>query len=266
MKTVAQPVEVRRAQPDLIDRVADALPAEIRADYYREMRHCRSLPENDEMLRILRAMQFLVLLIEGAPGRVAVERQLIEKLVNEIKDHLRETLGASEEYHAQLESRLIGLPDAIAKGISPEAIAATIKENLRQQFIRSTLPETAEALSATSQQMKKVCGEFSATAGTIGDAYRGAAKDASRAVGAMRADISSVTSLAERTIKELSVTFDKAYRWTAYSLSGLALIIGFVLGTIATFWITSPAKPVAEAPAPVVQTAPQEAPTPKRKK
>jgi len=33
-----------------------------RADYYRELTHCRSLPENDEMLRILRAMQFLALL------------------------------------------------------------------------------------------------------------------------------------------------------------------------------------------------------------
>ena len=46
------------SEPDLIDRIANALPAEVRADYYREMRHCRSLPENDEMLRILRAMQF----------------------------------------------------------------------------------------------------------------------------------------------------------------------------------------------------------------
>lgn len=266
MKTAAQPVEVRRGEPDLIDRVADALPAEVRADYYRELRHCRSLPENDEMLRILRAMQFLVLLIEEAPGRVGVERGLIENLLNQIKDHLRETLDASQEYHAQLESRLTALPDSIANGISPEAIAATIKENLRQQFIRSTLPETVEALSATSQQMKKVCGEFSTTARTLGDAYRGAAQDASRAVGAMRAEISSVANLAESTIKELSVTFDKAYRWTAYSLSGLALIIGFVLGTIATFWFTSPAKPVAEAPAPVVQAAPQEAPKPKKKR
>ena len=46
-------------EKDLIDRIAESLPADVRADYYREMRHCRSLPENDEMLRILRAMQFL---------------------------------------------------------------------------------------------------------------------------------------------------------------------------------------------------------------
>ena len=46
-------------EPDTLDRIANALPPEVRADYYREMRHLRSLPENDEMLRILRAMQFL---------------------------------------------------------------------------------------------------------------------------------------------------------------------------------------------------------------
>ena len=46
--------------PDLIDRIATALPAELRADYYRELAHSRNLPESDELLRILRAMQFLV--------------------------------------------------------------------------------------------------------------------------------------------------------------------------------------------------------------
>jgi chromosome segregation ATPase len=211
-------------------------------------------------------MQFLVLLIEGAPSRIAIERQFIERLLTELKDHLRDTLDTSQEYHVQLEQRLSTLPEEIARGISPEAIAGTIKENLRQQFIRSTLPETAEALAATSLQIKKVCGEFSATARDLGDAYRGAAQDAKRAVGAMRSEISSVTNAAESAIKELSVTFHKAYRWTAYSLSGLAVLIGFVLGAMATYWFMSPPKPVAEAPPPVVQAAPQEVPKPKKKR
>ena len=53
MKKIAQSGDFPEA--DLIDRIANALPAEVRADYYRELRHCRSLPENDEMLLILRA-------------------------------------------------------------------------------------------------------------------------------------------------------------------------------------------------------------------
>ena len=65
-------------EPDLIDRIANALPDELRADYYRELRHCRSLPENDEMLRILRVMQFLVVLTVQVPDRMATCRLQIE--------------------------------------------------------------------------------------------------------------------------------------------------------------------------------------------
>ena len=68
---------------DLIDRIAKGLPAEVRADYYREMMHCRSLPENDEMLRILRILQILTLLMEQVPSRVVVEREKLERLFKE---------------------------------------------------------------------------------------------------------------------------------------------------------------------------------------
>ncbi len=37
---------------DTIDRIADFLPVEARAGFYRELRHCRSLPQNDEMLSV----------------------------------------------------------------------------------------------------------------------------------------------------------------------------------------------------------------------
>ena len=76
-------------EPDLIDRIANALPAELRADYYRELRHCRSLPENDEMLRILRVMQFLVVLMVDVPGRITTERQGFEQNIGDAIRALR---------------------------------------------------------------------------------------------------------------------------------------------------------------------------------
>jgi hypothetical protein len=80
---------VKAVEPDLTDRIADALPADIRADFYREMRHCRSLPENDEMLRILRIMQFLTLLMEQVPARIGVERERFEQLIAMATESLR---------------------------------------------------------------------------------------------------------------------------------------------------------------------------------
>jgi hypothetical protein len=64
---------------DLIDRIGAALPFEVQADYFRKMMHCRSLQENDEMLLILRAMQFLTLLMTQVPERVVNERERLER-------------------------------------------------------------------------------------------------------------------------------------------------------------------------------------------
>lgn len=103
------PVQVVTLQEeDLIDRIAANLPEDLRADYYREMRHCRSLPENDEMLRILRAMQFLSVLIYQAPARLANEREQLDR-----------NLAGCVSALKTIENRLDALPDAVASSIGP---------------------------------------------------------------------------------------------------------------------------------------------------
>ena len=145
MKKIAQSGDLPEA--DLIDRIANALPAEVRADYYRELRHCRSLPENDEMLLILRAMQYLTLLMVQVPGRVAVEREKFDQLFTTALKTVEKWHQSSEAYQTQLDQRLSRLPVEIAAGISPQAIAGNINESLRQRFVQSTIPETALALA-----------------------------------------------------------------------------------------------------------------------
>lgn len=90
-------------EADLIDRIANALPQEVRAEYYRELRHCRSLPENDEMLRILRAMHFSVLLMVEVPGRIAAERNQFEQTVAGATRVLQGIRQFAEEHHAQFD-------------------------------------------------------------------------------------------------------------------------------------------------------------------
>ena len=67
------------AREYLIRQVARRLSPELRAEYYEMLRHCRNLPANDEMLRILNAIQLLPLLTIDLPGQVAGER---EKMVH----------------------------------------------------------------------------------------------------------------------------------------------------------------------------------------
>jgi len=65
---------------------------------------------------------------------------------------------------------------------NPPAVAAEINEGLRQQFIKTTIPETADALAVNAAQIKKATGEFVSAADAISNAYDGAAVDARRVI------------------------------------------------------------------------------------
>ena len=220
------------AEPDLTDRIAEGLPADIRADFYREMRHCRSLPENDEMLRILRIMQFLTLMMEQIPARIGVERERFEQLMGMAAESLQRCLESTQAYRDEIDQRLSGLPDKIAKGISPETIAGRINESLRQQFTQTTIPQTAEALAVISTQLRKSSSEFSATAASLGHAYSGAVHEAEHAIDALRES----TNKARDAASKLLATYQGEYRWSVLLLTGCSLVVGTLLGTILDHW------------------------------
>ncbi len=247
-------VETGAAEPDLIDRIAGALPEEVRAEYYRELLHCRSLPESDEMLRLLRAMQFLVLLIEQAPSRMADERERLDKLLATAIVNMTKISTASETFHTSLQRKITRLPAEIANSISPEAIASKVNENLRQEFVRSTIPKTAEALAMISDRMKTVCTEFSTTSDKLGSAYRGAAEDARKAIASLELEISQATATAARFTTERKQKFSKAHRLSLVTLAGGALVIGLSIGMMFERFLLSP--PAVQPAAPLVQAAP----------
>ena len=236
-------------ESDLIDRIASALPVEVRADYYREMRHCRSLAENDEMLRILRAMGFLVLLMVQAPERMATERLRLEEAMADALRTLQEICESSDSHRAQLDQHLVQLPADIAEGINPEAIAATINESLRQQFVQSTIPATAEALAVAAAQIKKATAEFGRSANALGDSYQGAAEGARKAIANLESTSSQAVSSTRRAAEELVSVFREEYRWSVYTLTGLALLIGIGFGMWYQRWIDPPSQPAERAPA-----------------
>jgi hypothetical protein len=244
----AQPPDI--PEPDLIDRIANALPIELRSDYYREMRHLRSLPENDEMLLILRAMQFSVVLMVQIPERMATEQRL-EQILADFLKALREARESIAMHQAQLDQRLGQLPAEIAKGINPEAIAAKINESLRQQFVQSTIPATAEALAVAAAQMKKATSEFARSASTLGDSYRGAAEDARRAVAHLESTSSHAISSTQRATEELVRVLGEEYRWSLFALLSIALLVGFGIGMLVEQRLSLP--PHTAEGAPVVQ-------------
>jgi hypothetical protein len=230
-------------EPDLIDRIANALPTELRADYYREIRHCRSLPQNDEMLRILRVMQFLVVLIVQVPERMAAERQQLAEILAGALVALQEIRQSAAAHQAQLDQRLAQLPRAIAEGIKPEAIAATINENLRQQFVKSTIPETADALAVAAAQIKEATAEFVREATLLTNSYRGAVVDARKAIASLESTCSDAIHKTQSAAQELVRVFREEYRWSLYALTALGLFVGIGIGIWYEHWLNLPAHP-----------------------
>ena len=217
------------SENDLVDRIAEALPMEVRADYYRELRHCRSLPENDEMLRILRIMQFLTLLIHTAPSRLAAERESLDQALSTCAAALERTVA-----------RLDTLPREVASGIAPGAIAATINESLRQQFLQSTIPQSADALAVVATQMKKTVAEFQQAARSIHNAHHSAAEEANRAVREIESSIAYATKASQQAAMDLTSTFIHEYRWSIVMIAAICLVAGALFTRAYDNWRDSP--------------------------
>ena len=215
---------------DVIDSIADGVPVERRAAFYREMRHLRVLPHSDEMLHIVYILQFPMLMMVEIPKRLAIEREKLERATGECMVLLQ---GTNE--------RLARLPDEVASGIAPEAIAEKINESLRQQFIQSTIPETAQMLGIIAKENKRVSAEFASAASKLEDSCNGSATNAGRT-------IANIDRAATRLSRE--------YRWAVLSLCGLTSAVSIALGMLLQWWVFTAPQQVEHIATPQVQSAP----------
>ena len=248
-----QPLPIDSCEPrarDLIERIASALPPHVRADYYREMAHCRVLPESDEMLRILRAMQFLTLLIEQAPSEVAEEREKLTQVLQESVEAVCATHRSAMEYLQRLEDRIAQLPQEVSDGIRPEMVAQLICQDLRTRF--ADIPRTVETLSGTSRIMQDASNEFQRTAAQLTASYRGVAQTAKVAIDELQTSIGQASATARGATQELLRKFNSIHNWTIAALCVAALSIGLALGVVIDQWM----RPIAPVAVPAQQAAP----------
>ena len=217
---------------DTIDRIANFLPVEARAGFYRELRHCRSLPQNDEMLRIIRAMQYLVLIMVKLPEQMALELERFEQIVSRCEKLLGDVREFVDEASRQIDHRLAQVSADVAKALNPPAVAAEINESLRQQFIKTTIPETADALAVNAAQIKKATGEFVSATDSLNNAYDGAVVKADRAIHQLESTSSEAIAANKRQADELMAVVRQDYRWLLFALPVLCILIGIGL----SFW------------------------------
>lgn len=225
---------------DFIDEIAELLPSEQRQLWYRDMAHLRRLPADDELLRIARAMGFLALITRQAPVEIAQER---EKLTTALEHAISSTNAAREDtirFHREVENRLATMPQEIAEGVNPAAIAAILAESLRQQFVASGLPETAQALAIIGKTTAQTATEFDRSSRQLLNECRNTSKLFSDAFADMREMIGDTTEVAKEAAQTLTKTFLREYKWSVLMLCASALMLGFSLGIIWHRWISSP--------------------------
>jgi hypothetical protein len=74
----------------LIDSVAEGVPDHLRAAYYRDMRYLHSLSESDELLRILKTIQWNSVVAVQVPARIAAEAGKLDRSLRDNVEALQQ--------------------------------------------------------------------------------------------------------------------------------------------------------------------------------
>jgi hypothetical protein len=240
---------------NLFEAIAQLLEPARREYFYQRMLYFRQLRQDDEILRIMEALGFLALIIHSAPQAVASEREQLATLLATSIASIQATAEATQAYHAQLEDRLTGLPQGIVKGLSPEAIARTIIESVRQQFVQSGLPVTADALSVVSNQLNHATGDLKRTAGQLAS-YTDVAGHAKLAIEDITRTLNNAVDNARWAANDIRAHFTIGYNVTVAMFCGGALVLGAIFGFSVQGCGTAPSYDMPPSPPPTVQTAP----------
>ncbi len=228
MSSNARPAEATAEK--LIDHIASSLPDDVRAEFFRVMRRCRDLPENDEMLCILNVMKILTLLTIQVPGKVVSEREKLEKLFsNMIASHAQLQKSI---YQKDLDARLSDLPKTVMKYINPAALSLKIEESAEQHFTRSELPRISRALEATAKEIKSSAGNFKKTAEDLHTEYRIATTIAKQSIAEMLSDIEATARSASAAADRLAHADESKYWWMKWALAGLTFVVGLCVGLL----------------------------------
>ena len=148
--------ETEQGRQTLFDELAALVPAERRAEYYSVIAHTRTLSPNDEVLRVLEAMDILALLTRETPAAIALERKSLQKILENALSKADEVEKRMAAYTSRLESRVAQLPKELATGLDPPRIAKLLGESLRQCFQQSGLPDAARVLGQSCFEMNSI--------------------------------------------------------------------------------------------------------------
>jgi hypothetical protein len=227
------------SEPTLFDSLARLVPADLQATYYRVLAHTRELSPDDEMLRILEAMGVLALLTRGTPTAMAEERERLEGVLVHYEQCAQATLEKMLAYRNGLEARIALLPKELERSLNPADLAKLLGESLRQQFLQSGLPTTAEALQASADMMVRAQEALSSALDKLCDHRHGVLSEVESANRFLTHSLESRAKKIDDLL--LEVRHDILRIWIPM-ICAASLIVGLICGAGIQSWRDTPSS------------------------
>jgi hypothetical protein len=222
-------------------------------------------------------MGWLALVIGEAPRAVALERAQLAELLKTSLAHLDAVAAAAQTSQEQVEARLERLPQDLAADVDAAVIARALVESLRQQFVQSGVPATAEALNAVAKQLTAAIGPLHQVATQVRTAT-GASEQARAAVEQTTESLRQAADTATVALTMISKRFRVECVRAVWVLGATGWIVGVWLGLIVErVWIahrgwgppavasSAPAVSEPAGPPPAASASDRHAPSPKAK-
>jgi hypothetical protein len=141
-----------RTTPNALAGLAGRLTdPQDRETYAALISYVNSLPPGDELSRLVQLLGLLSVIGQRVPDALA-----------EFFAELREQTKAAGNYHAQVDELLAHLPQEIAAGVDPGAIAKAMSEKFRKQLAATGLQDAATLLNASAKEIKTLSGKIAA--------------------------------------------------------------------------------------------------------
>jgi hypothetical protein len=192
----------------LFGRLTDAKDRET---YAALISFVDSLPEGDELFRIVELLGLLSLIGQRVPDAVA-----------EFLTELRSQTKAAATYYGQVDARLAALPQEIAAGVDTVAIANSMSHVFRQRLAATGLQATAELLKVATTTIKALSDDLTATLKPAGADYRAIVSSISDEVKKLDA--------AARLVEEHNARLMARERSNRWALQAVGVLLLFVVG------------------------------------
>ncbi len=229
-----------------VDEVAALLPEDLRLGWYRNVKPWIStLPPEDEVAHLAYSMGYLALLIRNTPTLVAAERAKMAPMLQQLSKEAHDSLHTTAAYHHRLEERLDQLPDEIVDGINTAELVATITKEVRNQFLKSGLPEAGRSLREQGERLQRLASEQSEVLVQLRVSIGATTKTA-------RESLEAVETASCRA-KDSIELWNREMRQVQWLYLGIALFLGLLLGALLSWWIGIPQQTGPNACASTIQ-------------